>query len=74
MKYHGYEKLKASGTGGTPIYNDAETAKKFGISYQQARNYTIKYEEKGMAGIENEKRKIKWMKWKNCIQKKTHHH
>ncbi|WP_425757332.1 helix-turn-helix domain-containing protein [Ihubacter sp. rT4E-8] len=31
--------------------NYAQTAKLFGISYQQARNYTIKYEEAGVNGL-----------------------
>ena len=31
-------------------HNYAETAEKFNISYQQARNYTVKYEEKGVEG------------------------
>ena len=29
-------------------HNYAETAEKYGISYQQARNYTIKYEKDGI--------------------------
>ena len=33
--------------------NYAETAEKFNISYQQARNYTIKYEDKGIAGLQD---------------------
>lgn len=32
-------------------HNYAETAKKYQISYQQARNYTIKYEEHGVEGL-----------------------
>lgn len=31
--------------------NYAETAEKFQISYQQARNYTIKYEQHGIDGL-----------------------
>lgn len=31
--------------------NYAETAEKFQISYQQARNYTIKYEQQGIEGL-----------------------
>ena len=31
--------------------NYAETAEKFQISYQQARNYTIKYEQQGLEGL-----------------------
>ena len=33
--------------------NYAETAEKFNVSYQQARNYTIKYEEKGIVGLQD---------------------
>ena len=74
LKYNGYEKLKASGTGGCLImtqgrkttfderveivqycisheHNYAETAEKYQISYQQARNYTIKYEEHCVEGL-----------------------
>ena len=32
-------------------HNYAETAEKFSVSYQQARNYTIKYEKKGVDGL-----------------------
>jgi len=82
MKYNGHEKLKDSGTGGTPImtkgrkttfeerveivqycikntHNYAETADKFSISYQQARNYTLKYEEKGVEGLRDRRGKRK---------------
>ena len=34
-------------------HNYAETAKKYEISYQQARNYTIKYETNGIKGLED---------------------
>lgn len=34
-------------------HNYTETAEKFNISYQQARNYTVKYEEKGLAGLQD---------------------
>lgn len=33
--------------------NYAETAEKYGVSYQQARNYTIKYEESGVKGLKD---------------------
>lgn len=33
--------------------NYAETAEQYQISYQQARNYTIKYETSGIAGLED---------------------
>lgn len=39
--------------------NYAETAEKFGISYQQARNYTVKYEAKGVAGLRDNRGKRK---------------
>lgn len=40
-------------------HNYAETAEKFGISYQQARNYTVKYEEKGIEGLRDKRGKRK---------------
>ena len=40
-------------------HNYAETAEKFSISYQQARNYTIKYEEKGVEGLQDRRGKRK---------------
>lgn len=40
-------------------HNYAETAEKFGISYQQVRNYTIKYEEKGVEGLRDRRGKRK---------------
>ena len=33
--------------------NYAETAEKYGVSYQQARNYTIKYEKSGVEGLKD---------------------
>ena len=33
--------------------NYTETAEKYGVSYQQARNYTIKYEESGIEGLKD---------------------
>lgn len=76
LKYNGHEKLKASGTGGSPImtkgrktsfdervqivqyciaheHNYSETADKYQISYQQARNYTVKYESSGVDGLQD---------------------
>lgn len=35
--------------------NYAETAETFGVSYQQARNYTIKYEESGVEGLRDKR-------------------
>ena len=40
-------------------HNYAETAEKFSISYQQARNYTIKYESKGIEGLRDNRGKRK---------------
>ena len=40
-------------------HNYAETAEKFGISYQQARSYTLKYEEKGVKGLQDRRGKRK---------------
>ena len=40
-------------------HNYVETAEKFGISYQQARNYTVKYEEKGVEGLRDGRGKRK---------------
>ena len=40
-------------------HNYSETAKKFHISYQQARSYTIRYEENGMDGLQDKRGKRK---------------
>ena len=40
-------------------HNYAETAENFNISYQQARNYTVKYEEKGVEGLQDRRGKRK---------------
>lgn len=40
-------------------HNYAETAEKFSVSYQQARNYTIKYEKKGVDGLQDRRGKRK---------------
>ena len=40
-------------------HNYAETVEKFGISYQQARSYTMKYEEKGVGGLQDRRGKRK---------------
>ena len=37
----------------------AETAEKFNISYQQARNYTLKYEKSGVEGLRDKRGKRK---------------
>ena len=33
--------------------NYAKTAEKYQVSYQQARNYTLKYQEKGAEGLQD---------------------
>ncbi len=40
-------------------HNYAETAEKYGISYQQARNYTIKYEKDGIDALQDNRGKRK---------------
>lgn len=40
-------------------HNYAETAEKYQISYQQARNYTIKYESKGIEALQDNRGKRK---------------
>lgn len=40
-------------------HNYAKTAEKFSVSYQQARNYTIKYEKKGVDGLQDRRGKRK---------------
>ena len=40
--------------------NYGETAKKYGVSYQQARTWTLKYKELGEAGLEDRRGKRKY--------------
>lgn len=40
-------------------HNYAATAEKFSVSYQQARNYTVKYESKGIDGLQDNRGKRK---------------
>lgn len=40
-------------------HNYSETAKKFYVSYQQARNYTVKYERHGVEGLQDNRGKRK---------------
>ncbi|MFR8087093.1 MAG: helix-turn-helix domain-containing protein [Lachnospirales bacterium] len=40
-------------------YNYTETSEKYGISYQQARNYTIKYESGGVEALKDRRGKRK---------------
>lgn len=40
-------------------HNYSETAEKFNVSYQQARNYTIKYEKNGIQSLQDNRGKRK---------------
>ena len=40
-------------------HNYSETAEKFGVSYQQARNYTVKYEKDGISALQDNRGKRK---------------
>ena len=40
-------------------HNYSETAEKYGVSYQQARNYTVKYEKNGIDGLKDNRGKRK---------------
>ena len=40
-------------------HNYAETAAKFGVSYQQARNYTVKYESGGVNALQDRRGRSK---------------
>ena len=50
-------------------HNYAETAEKFSISYQQARNYTVKYKEKGVEGLRDRRGKRKSQDEMNELEK-----
>lgn len=50
-------------------HNYAETAEKFSISYQQARSYTVKYEEKGVEGLQDRRGKRKSQDEMNELEK-----
>ena len=50
-------------------HNYAETAERFGISYQQARNYTVKYEENGVEGLRDRRGKRKTPDEMNELEK-----
>ena len=50
-------------------HNYAETAEKFCISYQQTRNYTLKYEEKGIEGLRDKRGKRKTQDEMNELEK-----
>ena len=51
----------------------AKTAEKYQVSYQQARSYTLKYQEKGVEGLQDRRadanQKVKWQNWRNRGQK-----
>lgn len=40
-------------------HNYTETAERYQVSYQQARNYTVKYESKGIEGLQDKRGKRK---------------
>ena len=50
-------------------HNYTETAEKFSVSYQQARNYTIKYEKKGVDGLQDRRGKRKSTEEMNELEK-----
>ena len=71
-KYNGHEELKASRMGDTfnerveiaaycisHDHNYTETSEKFKVSYQQARNYTVKYENGGINALQDNRGKRK---------------
>lgn len=51
----------------------AKTAEKYQVSYQQARSYTLKYQEKGVEGLQDRRadanQKVKCQNWRNSGQK-----
>lgn len=53
------ERVEIAGYCITHDHNYAETAQKYNISYQQARSYTIKYEQCGIKGLEDKRGKRK---------------
>lgn len=50
-------------------YNYKETSEKYQISYQQARNYTAKYEKSGMDGLEDRRGRRKPESEMNEVEK-----
>lgn len=50
-------------------HNYTETAEKFCTSYQQARNYTLKYEEKEIEGLRDKRGKRKPQDEMNELEK-----
>lgn len=50
-------------------HNYDETSEKFKVSYQQARTYTLKYEDKGIEALRDRRRKRKCQSLKDCEQK-----
>lgn len=53
------ERVEIAGYCITHDHNYAETAQKYNISYQQARSYTLKYEQCGIKGLEDKRGKRK---------------
>lgn len=53
------ERVEIAGYCITHDHNYTETAQKYNISYQQARSYTIKYEQCGIKGLEDKRGKPK---------------
>ena len=49
--------------------NYAETAKKYGVSYQQARSYTIKYEESGVEALKDNRGRRKTVDEMNELER-----
>ena len=50
-------------------HNYAETAEKYQVSYQQARNYTVKYESKGVEALKDNRGKRKSPDTMNELEK-----
>jgi len=50
-------------------YNYKETAEKYGISYQQARNYTAKYQDGGVDALKDRRGKRKDVDQMNELEK-----
>lgn len=53
----------------THDHNYIKTAQKFQISYQQARNYTVKYETSGVNGLKDRRGKRKLAEEMNELER-----
>lgn len=53
------ERVEIASYGISHDHNYAETAEKFSVSYQQARNYTVKYENGGIDALQDNRGKRK---------------